>query len=143
MPGSSCWRIAAAGRPPVGLRGVPYGPPLPSEWPHDAHNTLEFVVVRYPYHPLHGKRVQVVGHRTHHHESCLIVKTPLDTRQYLPAWMTKPSAENVSPVKHPILPLNALRHLSVYLTQIILSFPKDDHTPDQGKIHGRQRNHST
>jgi len=110
----------------------PYGPLPPWKQSHNAHGSQEFVTIKYPYHPLCGQEVKILGQRTQNDESCLIVELPTTGRQHIPTWMTEDVASLAPIVSSPTLDASTLLHLSVFLKPIVLSLSGNQSMPNKG-----------
>lgn len=109
---------------------------MPRSWPHrrkQRHNAgiPGFdAVVTYPFHPLFGQTVNVIG--SVEHDSCLhfLIRQADGGAFYLPAWMTEPEAGSIKTVDTPHLPLGSLRDLRALLDQLLHS--RADETVSKG-----------
>ena len=110
----------------------------PSEQRHAAHYTNQFVVVRYPFHPRYGQRLEVVGNRIYRNQTCVVVKIPSQGQVQVPLWMTEEPASNMSITTSPALSWRSLSNLSVYLKQINVLFSDNRHTSTRRRLSGRQ-----
>ncbi|MEE8058964.1 MAG: DUF5372 family protein, partial [Pseudomonadales bacterium] len=111
---------------------------LPSDQPHDAHYSHQYVLVKYPFHPLHGQRLEVVGERTYHNQTHLVVKTPSQGQIHLPQWMTQEQAGDMSITTSPALSWWCLSNLSAYLKQINVLFSEKHHMPMRRRKNGQK-----
>jgi hypothetical protein len=118
-------------------------PPSPRKQSHDTHGSLDSVTVRYPFHPLFGQSVEVVGHRSVDRVSYLIIQNPDGSGQHLPAWMVGDDAANCAIVSFPTLPAATLLELSALVKSLSLSFPASNTIPHRGDSHGSKEQPST
>jgi hypothetical protein len=110
----------------------------PRKQSHNAHSSRKTVTVKYPYHPLCGQTLEVVGRRTQKDESHLIVMVSGAGRQHLPAWMTEDTAGCCLTVASPCLPIDTLLQLQAFLKPLILSCSDPTDTSDRGDFDGRK-----
>jgi hypothetical protein len=84
------------------------------------HNTLSadvtHVQVFYPFHPLHGYRLQVIR-RPKRGDGAVSVLDPVGRRLKIPTWMLSPSAANIKTTEQALLSREALFSLSSLLIQ--------------------------
>src|SRR6266478_5269239 len=84
------------------------------------HNTLSadatHVRVFYPFHPLHGCRLQVIR-RPKRGDGAISVLDPVGKRLKIPTWMLSPSAANIKTTEQALLSREALFSLSSLLIQ--------------------------
>ncbi|MBK3844539.1 hypothetical protein G3A42_42730, partial [Paraburkholderia aspalathi] len=115
---------------------------------HTAHHHGDDVVVRYPFHPRFGERINVIGMNRYRGESYLIIKQPDGTRAHLPPWMTGEEAAHMRVVSQPELPYTVLvelqRLIDAALSSCVLSTHgrySDTQTGDQaeGPFRGGQQ----
>jgi len=93
----------------VGAPGI-----ITSPWSirrHTAQKQPFEVVVRYPYHPLAGKRIIVIRRVSFADLLHFVINDPNGCRTMLPAWMTESWAAALPLVKDPRLPIDAIRTL--------------------------------
>jgi Family of unknown function (DUF5372) len=109
-----------------------------------AHNAgcLAFdTVVTYPFHPLVGQTVLVVGGTEHAGARHLIVRKSDGAAFHIPAWMTAPEATSIQLRADPRLPVNQLFELRILLDRLMaLSIVEQIH--DGGRndtLEGRNR----
>ena len=70
------------------------------------------VVVRYPWHPLCGRELEVSGRHVRGGEASFVVVLPDGTRTEVPEWMTKVAAcVGAQPVQSPTVSVSALQAL--------------------------------
>ena len=67
--------------------------------------------VCYPYHPLYRQRGVVLWEENTKGECHLRVITEAGEERLIPRWMFDPDAFRHSPVDHPLISIDALRHL--------------------------------
>jgi len=80
------------------------------------------VTVRYPFHPLVGQSLAVIGSREHGGARHLIVCKPNNkTRCLLPEWMTFPEAGTIRIVACPRLSVNSLIALRAFVDRLMAS----------------------
>src|SRR5262249_27292264 len=119
-------------------------PPPVRPWPatrdhycaRGVHNTgrLTFeVAVRYPYHPLTGQSVLVVGETEHGDTLHLIVRKSDGTKLLLPAWMTFPESNSVKILSCPRLSVNRLLDLRALLDRLMSSSSPPKHVRGGGR----------
>jgi hypothetical protein len=84
------------------------------------HNTLsadtKHVEVFYPFHPLHGYRLQIIR-RPKRGDGAVAVLDPVGKRLKIPTWMLSPSAANIKTTEQALLSTEALFSLSSLLIQ--------------------------
>ena len=84
------------------------------------HNTLSaeatHIRVFYPFHPLHGCRLQVIR-RPKRGDGAVSVLDPVGKRLKIPTWMLSPSAANIKTTEQALLSREALFSLSSLLIQ--------------------------
>jgi hypothetical protein len=84
------------------------------------HNTRSadatHVRVLYPFHPLHGCRLQVIR-RPKRGDGAVSVLDPVGKRLKIPTWMLSPSAANIKTTEQALLSREALFSLSDLLIQ--------------------------
>jgi len=73
---------------------------------HTTH--LPEIEVFYRFHPLYGKKIQVLGTIQHQKELHYAIALPDGTRTYLPSWMAQPQAGFLSIREAPVISFNAL-----------------------------------
>jgi len=88
---------------------------------HNAGSLGFDTVVTYPFHPLFGQTVNVIGSVEHDFCLHLMIGQAHGGAFYLPAWMTEPEAGSIKPVDTPHLPLESLRDLRALLDQLLHS----------------------
>jgi len=92
-----------------------------------AHNirclTFE-VLVSYPFHPLVGKSVLVVGDKEHAGMRHLIIHGPDGAKILLPEWMASPDAGAIRIVSYPRLCVNRLIELRAFVDRLMASSPR-------------------
>ena len=106
-------------------------PPVPKR----AHNAgcLAFAtVVTYPFHPLVGQTVLVVGDTTHADARYLIIRKSDGTAFQIPAWMTAPEAISIRIIAYPRLPVNRLIELRALVDRLVAS-SIGEQVPDGGR----------
>ena len=79
------------------------------------------MVVSYPFHPLVGKSVLVVGDKEHAGTRHLIILRPDGAKVLLPEWMTSPNAGAIRIVSYPRLCVNRLIELRALLDRLMAS----------------------
>ena len=77
--------------------------------------------VTYPFHPLVGQSVLVVGAIEHGGARHLIIRKPSDGSRFLPEWMTSPTAGATAIVSCPRLSVNRLVELRTLLDRLMAS----------------------
>ena len=83
------------------------------------------VTVRYPFHPLVGQSVLVVGSTEHGNACHLIIRKPDDgAKSLLPEWMTSPEAGTIRIVSCPHLSVNRLLDVRTVVDGLMASFGK-------------------
>ena len=110
----------------------------PRKQSHNAHSSQKTVTVKYPYHPLCGQTLEVMGRRTQNSEPHFLVTVSDASRQLLPAWMTEDAAAYCLTVASPVLPIDSLLHLHAFLKPLILSFSDPTKSSDRGDFDGRK-----
>src|SRR5262245_13142040 len=102
--------------------------------PKRAHNirclTFE-VVVSYPFHPLVGKSVLVVGDKEHASIRHLIIQGPDGAKILLPEWMASPDAGAIRIVSHLRLCMNRLIQLRAFVDRLMASSPHTKTLPEE------------
>jgi hypothetical protein len=99
---------------------------LPPTAAHDAGRLTFEVVVCYPFHPLAGQSVLVVGDKEHAGARHLIVRNPDGTGMLLPEWMTSREAGAVRILSCPRLCVNRLVELRALIDRLMASSPGKD-----------------
>lgn len=95
---------------------------LPHRKPrHNAGNLSFDAVVTYPFHPLCGHTVEVVGDVEHDLCRHFLIRQAHGGAFYLPAWMIGAEAGLIEPVDTSRLPLAQLWDLRVLLDQLLNS----------------------
>ncbi|WP_353001223.1 DUF5372 family protein [Mesorhizobium sp. M1295] len=92
---------------------------------HNAGNPGFDVVVTYPFHPLVGQTVAVVGEHDHDGICHLLVRQPHGGTFHLPDWIAAPQAGSVAIVAAPRLSLTHLLELRALLDHLVGSLPRD------------------
>jgi len=85
------------------------------------HSTYrsQFVVIEYPWHPLHGKRLRLVQRGDYRGRDSIRVETPTGPSSELPAWMCSASACASITVGTPVVTIEALQGLSAALKSLL------------------------
>ena len=78
-------------------------------------------MVRYPFHPLTGQSVLVVGETEHGGVLHLIIRKPDGAKLLLPAWMTSAESGSVKILSCPRLSVNRLLDLRALLDRLMTS----------------------
>ena len=89
------------------------------------------MVVSYPFHPLVGKSVLVVGDKEHAGMRHLIVHGPDGAKILLPEWMASPDAGAIRIVSHPRLCVNRLIELRAFVDRLMASSPRTKTLPEE------------
>src|SRR5262249_57436821 len=101
--------------------------------PKQAHNVRCLtVVVSYPFHPLIGQSVLVIGDKEHAGMRHLLVRRPDGARILLPEWMAFPHAGAIRILSYPRLCVNRLVELRALLDRLMASSP-GGHIPGRGE----------
>jgi hypothetical protein len=100
--------------------------PPSSRGVHNAGRLTFEVVVRYPYHPLTGQSVLVVGETEHGGALHLIVRKSDGAKLLLPAWMTFPESRGKI-LSCPRLSVNRLLDLRALLDRLMVSSSPHHH----------------
>src|SRR5499433_3977539 len=79
------------------------------------------LIVTYPFHPLAGQLVPIVGHIEHAGTRHLIIRTADKSGFLLPSWMTTPEAGAIRIVPGPRLPLNRIIELRALVDRLMAS----------------------
>ena len=108
-------------------------PRLPTEPLHNAHNSHQTILVKYPYHPRHGQCLEVVGHRSYHNQTYLVVNIPSSGQEHIPKWMTEEPASRMTMTSSPALSLRSLLDLSLYLKQVMILLPDQINTSKENQ----------
>jgi hypothetical protein len=58
------------------------------------------IEIHYPFHPLVGQKLQVLGFNRFYGETHSIVSLPDGTRTYIPLWMSESKASELSVTTH-------------------------------------------
>jgi Family of unknown function (DUF5372) len=90
---------------------------------HNAGRLRFEVVVQYPYHPLTGQSVLVVGETEHGGSRHLIVRKSDGAKLLLPAWMTFREAGSVTILSCPRLSVSRLIELRALVDRLMASDP--------------------
>lgn len=98
---------------------------------HNAGNLAFDAVVAYPFHPLVGQTVLVVGEQEHNGVRHFLIRQPHDGTLHVPDWMVTPQAGSHAIVATPRIPLNALLELRAILDHLVASSVGDS-TPKGG-----------
>ena len=93
-------------------------------------------MVSYPFHPLVGKSVLVVGDKEHAGMRHLIIHGPDGAKILLPEWMASPDAGAIRIVSYPRLCVNRLIELRAFVDRLMAS------SPHKNFAGGEQRNES-
>ena len=122
---------------PGGSRGcacrlLPHACSLPPKRAHNAGCLTLEVVVSYPFHPLVGRSVLVVGDKEHGGVGHLIVRKPDGAKFLLPEWMTLPEAGTIRILSCPRLSVNRLVELRALIDRLMASSP-GKHVPGGGQ----------
>ena len=88
---------------------------------HNAGNLAFDAVVAYPFHPLVGQTVLVVGEQEHNGVRHFLIRQPHDGTLHVPDWMVTPQAGSHAIVATPRIPLNALLELRAILDHLVVS----------------------
>ena len=122
---------------PGGSRGcacrlLPHACSLPPKRAHNARCLTFEVVVSYPFHPLVGHSVLVVGDKEHAGVRHLIVRKPDGAGFLLPEWMTLPEAGAIQILSCPRLSVNRLIELRTLIDRLMAS-SSGKHVPGGGQ----------
>jgi hypothetical protein len=91
------------------------------------------VTITYPFHPLVGQSVLVVGDKKHGGTRHLIICKPGEgARLLLPEWMTFPEAGTIRTLSCPRLSVNQLVELRAQIDRLMASSP-GNHVPGGGQ----------
>jgi len=105
-------------------RFLPRSCSLPPKGVHYAGCPTIEVMITYPFHPLGGQSVLVVGDKEHGGARHLIICTPGEgARLLLPEWMTSPEAAMIRTVSYPRLCVKRLVELRALLDRLMVSSP--------------------
>jgi hypothetical protein len=89
-------------------------------------------MVSYPFHPLVGQSVLVIGDKEHAGTRHLIIRGPDGAKILLPEWMTFPHAGTIRTLSCPRLCVNRLVELRALLDRLMASSP-GKHIPGGGE----------
>jgi hypothetical protein len=109
---------------------------------HNAGNPAFDVAVTYPFHPLVGQTVLVVGEHEHDGVRHPLIQQPHGGIFHLPDWMVTPEAGSVEVVAEPHLPLKYLLELHELVDHLVASLPRDS-ISGGGHADGDPAAHST
>jgi hypothetical protein len=79
--------------------------------------------VTYPFHPLVGQSVSIVGCHDHGGTYHLVIRKPDGAKCLIPEWMTRPEAEAIRILSSPRLSVNLLIELRDLIDRIMLTSP--------------------
>jgi Family of unknown function (DUF5372) len=97
-------------------------PSLQRRDPSGAHNarSLTFeVAITYPFHPLNGQTVVIIGDHSFAGERHLIIRKPDGGAYYVPAWMASEKAGAIRTVARPRLSVDCLLELRQITDRLI------------------------
>jgi hypothetical protein len=114
-------------------RFLPRSHGLPPTGVHNARCLTFELTITYPFHPLVGQSVLVVGDKEHGGTRHLIICTRGGgARLLLPEWMTFPEAAMIRAQSYPRLPVGRLVELRALLDRLMVSSP-GNHVPGGGQ----------
>jgi hypothetical protein len=106
---------------------------LPPKGVHNAGCLTFEVMITYPFHPLVGQSVLVVGDKEHGGTRHLIICKPGEgARLLLPEWMTFPEAGTIRTLSCPRLSVKRLVELRALIDRLMASSP-GNHVPGGGQ----------
>jgi Family of unknown function (DUF5372) len=106
---------------------------LPLKGVHNAGCLTHEVMITYPFHPLVGQSVLVVGGKEHGGTRYLIICKPGEgARLLLPEWMTFPEAGAIQTVSSPCLSVTRLLELRALIDRLMALSP-GNHLPGGGQ----------
>ena len=106
---------------------------LPPKGVHNAGCLTFEVMITYPFHPLVGQSVVVVGDKKHGGTRHLIICKPGEgARLLLPEWMTFPEAGTIRTLSCPRLSVKRLVELRAMIDRLMASSP-GNHVPRGGQ----------
>ena len=94
---------------------------------HTAHHPGAGIEICYPYHPLYRQTATILRVEHTKGESHLRVITEAGEERLIPRWMFDPGAFQPTSVEHPLIGLDALRHL----LRVVFSSPLHQSRRDQ------------
>jgi hypothetical protein len=105
-------------------RLLPRSHGLPPKGVHNAGCLTHEVIITYPYHPLVGQSVLVIGEKEHGGTRYLIIcKAGEGARLLLPEWMTFPEAGAIQTVSRPRLSVTRLVELRALIDRLMALSP--------------------
>jgi hypothetical protein len=106
---------------------------LPPKGVHNAGCLTYEVMVTYPFHPLVGQSVLVVGDKEHGDTRYLIICKPGEgARLLLPEWMTFPEAGAIQTLSRPRFSVTRLVELRALIDRLMALSP-GNHLPGGGQ----------
>jgi hypothetical protein len=116
------WAKESGARPMITLR---------SKGVHNAGCLRHEVIITYPFHPLVGQSVLVVGDREHGGSRYLIICDGNEARLLLPEWNSFPEAGTIQTLPRPRLSVTRLVELRALLDRLMAlssgtTFPEED-----------------
>ena len=103
-------------------------PPRPSG-AHTAQNLPCEATVAYPFHPLNGKSVLIIGEHWLADVRHLVSRKPNGGRYSIPAWMVSEKSGTIRIVSQPRLPVDCLLELSLIVERLICLSSKGEVSP--------------
>ena len=96
---------------------------LPPKGVHNAGRLTYEVMITYPFHPLVGQSVHVVGDKEHGGTRYLIICNGDGARLLLPEWMTFPEAGAIQTLSRPRLSVTRLVELRALIDRLMALSP--------------------
>jgi hypothetical protein len=97
------------------------------------------ITVAYPFHPLHGQSLFVLGEHEHYGAPHVLLRGAEETRYLLPAWMIHPEAGAIEIVAAPRLSVTKLLELREFLDRIMIGLSSREQSLTGGRWQRRQR----
>ncbi|TIO26763.1 hypothetical protein [Mesorhizobium sp.] len=92
---------------------------------HNAGNPAFDIVVTYPFHPLVGRTVLVVGAHEHDGIRHLLIQHLHGGTFHFPEWMATPQASSIEVLAEPRLPLKYLLEVRALVDLLVASLRRD------------------
>jgi hypothetical protein len=118
-------------------RLLPHSRGLPPKGVHNAGCLTYEVMVTYPFHPLVGQFVRVIGDKEHGGTRYLVICKSDGARLLLPDWMTLPEVGAIQTLSCPRLSVTRLVELRALLDRLMALSP-GNHLPGGGQSHAME-----
>lgn len=111
---------------------IPQDASCPRQWKQRHTTHLPAIEIYYRFHPLCGKKIQVLGITHHHEELHYIIALPDGTHTHLPSWMTRTQAGFFSIGETPVVSLDAVKRVKMVVDTSLQLLHHDQQNPHDG-----------